>query len=47
LSDLISVDAAGVETLLRMHAQGVRLVGVPGYIQLKLGLPPGQPSTAD
>jgi hypothetical protein len=47
LSDLISVDTAGVEALLRMHARGVTFVGVPGYIQLKLGLPLDQPSKAD
>lgn len=39
LSDLISLDVAGVEAIQRMRAQGVMLVGVPGYIQLKLGLP--------
>jgi len=38
LSELVSLDAAGVEAILRLRAHGVTLVGVPGYIQLKLGL---------
>jgi hypothetical protein len=36
LTDLVSVDAAGLEALRRVHARGVVLVGVPGYIQLQL-----------
>ena len=36
LSDLVSADAAGVDVLRRMQASGASLVGVPGYIQLKL-----------
>ena len=47
LSDLISVDVAGVEAIMRMRAQGVMLVGVPGYIQMKLGLPIDQRPKAD
>jgi hypothetical protein len=36
LTELVSTDAAGVEALQRVRAQGAVLVGVPGYIQLKL-----------
>lgn len=36
LTDLVSVDPAGIEALVRMRARGARLSGVPGYIQLKL-----------
>ena len=36
LTDLVSADAAGIEALQRIRAQGATLVGAPGYIQLKL-----------
>jgi hypothetical protein len=36
LSDLISVDAPGIEALQGLRSQGATLVGTPGYIQLKL-----------
>ncbi len=39
LSDLLSVDAAGLEALQRVRAQGATLAGVPGYIQLQLESP--------
>jgi hypothetical protein len=39
LTDLVSADAAGIETLQRARANGAILVGVPGYIQMKLDSP--------
>ena len=39
LTDLVSADMAGVEALQRARAKGAILVGVPGYIQLKLDSP--------
>jgi hypothetical protein len=36
LTDLVSVDPAGIETLQRLRTKGATLVGTPGYIQLKL-----------
>jgi len=36
LTDLVSADVAGVEALQRARDNGAILVGVPGYIQLKL-----------
>jgi hypothetical protein len=36
LSDLVLADAAGITALRRLQSLGVSLVGVPGYIQLKL-----------
>jgi len=36
LSDLISVDAPGLETLQRLRKEGATLIGTPGYLQLKL-----------
>ena len=36
LTDLVSTDVAGVDALVRLRARGATLVGVPGYIQLKL-----------
>jgi ABC-type transporter Mla MlaB component len=36
LTDLISVDPAGLDTLQRMQSRGAVLAGVPGYIQLLL-----------
>jgi hypothetical protein len=39
LTDLVSADIAGLEALQRVRASGALLVGVPGYIQLKLDTP--------
>jgi hypothetical protein len=39
LTDLVSADVAGLEALQRARARGAMLVGVPGYIQLKLDTP--------
>ena len=39
LTDLVSADMAGIEALQRIRAGGATLVGVPGYIQLKLDSP--------
>ncbi len=39
LADLVSADAPGIEALQRIRHKGARLVGAPGYIQLKLDLP--------
>jgi len=36
LTDLVSADVAGLEALQQARARGALLVGVPGYIQLKL-----------
>jgi len=36
LTDLVSADAAGIEAIQRIRAKGATLVGVPGYIRLKL-----------
>jgi hypothetical protein len=41
LTDLVSADVAGIEALQRIRGTGVRLVGAPGYIQLKLDSPAG------
>jgi hypothetical protein len=41
LTDLVSADVAGIEALQRVRARGANLVGVPGYIQLKLDSPGG------
>ena len=38
LTDLVSADAVGLDALLRMQAQGARLVGLPEYMRLKLEL---------
>jgi hypothetical protein len=38
LGDLISLDAVGLETLLRLRQRGAVLMDVPTYIQLKLDL---------
>jgi hypothetical protein len=40
LTDLMSIDAAGVEALQRIRARGAILTGAPGYIQLKLDSSP-------
>ena len=36
LTELISVDSAGIEALQRLRDQGAALTGAPGYLQLKL-----------
>lgn len=36
LTDLVSADGAGIDALVRLRARGATLIGVPGYIQLKL-----------
>ena len=36
LTDLFSADAVGFDALLRVQAQGARLVGLPEYMRLKL-----------
>lgn len=38
LTDLVSVDAPGIEAIQRLRTQGATLAGVPGYISLKLEL---------
>ena len=38
LTDLVSADAIGLDALLRVQAQGARLVGLPEYMRLKLEL---------
>jgi len=42
LTDLVSADMAGLEALQRVRARGATLVGVPGYIQMKLDSPTGE-----
>ena len=39
LTDLVAADIAGLEALQRARERGALLVGVPGYIQLKLDTP--------
>jgi hypothetical protein len=36
LDELISADALGIDALLRIRQRGVRVVGMPEYIRLKL-----------
>ncbi len=36
LTDLVSADVVGIDALQRLPDKGVRLVGTPRYIQLKL-----------
>ena len=36
LSELVSTDAAGLETLSRIREQGATITGAPTYIQLRL-----------
>ena len=36
LTELVSVDPAGIEALQRLRDQGAALTGAPGYLQLKL-----------
>ena len=46
LTDLVSADVAGIEALQRIRRTGALLVGIPGYIKLKLDSPTGGPSSA-
>ena len=39
LTDLVSADVMGIETLQRIRATGANLVGAAGYIQLKIDSP--------
>ena len=39
LTDLVSVDEAGIEALQRLRDRGATLIGAPGYLQLKLDTP--------
>jgi hypothetical protein len=41
LTELMSADVAGIEALQRLREQGSSLVGVSGYLQLKLDSPRG------
>jgi hypothetical protein len=43
LAELVSADAAGIDALQRIRGKGAKLVGVPGYIQLKLDSPNATP----
>ena len=43
LTELVSADVAGIEALQRLRGQGATLVGAPGYLQLKLDTPSGEP----
>ena len=36
LTELVSVDVAGIEALQRLRGAGATLIGAPGYLQLKL-----------
>jgi hypothetical protein len=36
LDDLLSADAVGIDALLRIQQQGIRLAGLPEYLRLKL-----------
>jgi hypothetical protein len=36
LRELLSADVAGIEALQGLRGRGARLVGAPGYLQLKL-----------
>jgi hypothetical protein len=45
LTDLVSADSAGIEAIQRLQGRGVRLVGVPGYIRLKLEAAAGPDGT--
>lgn len=44
LTDLVSVDSAGIEALQHLRARGATLAGAPGYIQLKLDWPTDRPT---
>jgi hypothetical protein len=41
LTDLVSADAVGIDSLRRLRDAGATLVGAHGSIQLKLDLPSG------
>ena len=42
LADLLSADAAGIETLQQIRGRGATFCEVPGYIQLQLDSPGGR-----
>ena len=41
LTELVSADVAGIEALRRIRSKGATLVGIPGYIQMRLEAPSG------
>jgi hypothetical protein len=43
LTELVSADVAGIEALQRLREQGSRVIGAPGYLQLKLDSPRAHP----
>ena len=43
LTDLLSLDAVGVDVLRRLRNQGAAFVGAAEYLKQKLGLPETQP----
>ena len=45
LKDLVSADPAGIEALQGLRGRGARLVGAPGYLQLKLDTTPARPAS--
>jgi len=47
LTDLLSADTAGIDALRQLQDQGATLVGVPGYIELKLESARGERSDAE
>lgn len=44
LTELVSADLPGIESLQRLRSQGASLVGTPGYLQLKLDSPIDSPT---
>jgi ABC-type transporter Mla MlaB component len=46
LTDLVSADVAGIEALQRLRGRGARLLGAPGYLQLKLDTNPDETARA-
>ena len=46
LSDLVSADTPGIDALRRVRANGADLVGVPGYIQLKIDSEAARPQSS-
>jgi ABC-type transporter Mla MlaB component len=46
LTELVSVDAAGIEALQRLRDHGAKLLGAHGYLQLKLDSQSGAPVSA-
>ena len=45
LTDLLSLDAVGVDVLRRLRNQGASFVGAAEYLKQKLGPPDTQPDT--